>query len=237
MGQHSLCGASEALTVHEQPVGVAVDCGEEQAFAQSRSRVSAIRFGLRTRGDTLRWGEVLGSQLRAGDVVALVGDLGAGKTTLTQGIALGLGIRDAVTSPTYTLVQEYKGRTQLFHIDPYRLNGPEDLSDIGFDEYLERGGVMVVEWADRVEDLLPEERLTILLEPEGPVGSYRSPPNGRQEPGSPSVADGTAVGELAGEGERRLLTVLATGCRYQELMKAMLARPDIAALLAIESAP
>ena len=116
-----------------------------------------------SKEDTLRFGELLGSRLRAGDVIALVGDLGTGKTTLTQGIAKGMGIAQPVNSPTFSLIHEYPGKIPLFHCDPYRLNSPEALYDLGFEEYFERGGVVIVEWANLVEDLLPEERLTITL--------------------------------------------------------------------------
>ena len=117
-----------------------------------------------SKEDTLRFGELLGSRLRGGDVIALVGDLGTGKTTLTQGIAKGMGIAQPVNSPTFSLIHEYAGKIPLFHCDPYRLNSPEALYDLGFEEYFERGGVVIVEWANLVEDLLPEERLTITLE-------------------------------------------------------------------------
>jgi tRNA threonylcarbamoyladenosine biosynthesis protein TsaE len=96
-------------------------------------------------------------------VIALNGDLGAGKTTLTQAIARGMQITEAVTSPTFALAQEYSGRVPLFHFDPYRLDSAEAFADIGFDEYFERGGVIVVEWADKITMLLPEERLTLTL--------------------------------------------------------------------------
>ena len=89
--------------------------------------------------------------------------MGTGKTTLTQGIAKGMGISQPVSSPTFSLVHEYAGKIPLFHCDPYRLNSPEALYDLGFEEYFERGGVVIVEWANLVEDLLPEERLTITL--------------------------------------------------------------------------
>ena len=122
----------------------------------------AIR--LNSRDETSLFGHLLGERLKAGDVVALEGDLGAGKTTLTQGIARGLGISSMVNSPTFSLIQEYPGRIPLFHCDPYRLESPASLYDIGFEEYFERGGVVVVEWANLVQELLPEERLTIRLE-------------------------------------------------------------------------
>jgi tRNA threonylcarbamoyladenosine biosynthesis protein TsaE len=121
-------------------------------------------FMLRSRAETAAWGEALGRRLRAGDVVALVGDLGAGKTTLTQAMARGMGIAEPVTSPTFTLIQEYPGRVPMFHFDPYRLENPEEMADLGFDEYFERDGVIVLEWADRVAALLPAERLTLRLE-------------------------------------------------------------------------
>ena len=153
---------------------------------------------LPTRVETQSFGQALGRLLQAGDLVALIGDLGAGKTTLTQGIAQGMGIVEPVTSPTFTLVQEYSLRemtnragggpesdtkdagkkgadkkesgrkkaekqTSLFHFDPYRLENPEEVYDFGFDEYLEREGVLVVEWADKIASLLPTTRLTLTL--------------------------------------------------------------------------
>jgi tRNA threonylcarbamoyladenosine biosynthesis protein TsaE len=108
-------------------------------------------------------GRRLALQLRPGEVVACRGDLGAGKTALTRGIARGLGIDDAVTSPTYTIVNEYRGRLPLFHFDLYRLSGPDDLFDIGWEDYLERGGVCVVEWSERAGDLL-EDPIVVCVE-------------------------------------------------------------------------
>ena len=100
-------------------------------------------------------GAALAQRLRPGDVVAFFGDLGAGKTAFVRGMARGLGIREPVTSPTYTIVNEYlSGRTPLFHFDLYRLSGPDDLFDIGWEDYLERGGVCAVEWSERAEELL-----------------------------------------------------------------------------------
>ncbi len=112
---------------------------------------------------TRAFGERLGRLLKAGDVVALFGDLGAGKTTLTQGIAAGLEIDDEVDSPTYLLVQEHRGRLTLFHADLYRIEDSSSLTEMGFEEYFEREGVTVIEWAERATDILPEERLEIHL--------------------------------------------------------------------------
>ncbi len=116
-----------------------------------------------SREATQRFGKRMGESLQPGDVVALIGDLGTGKTTLTQGIAQGLGIQQQVTSPTFTLVQEYEGRIPLFHCDPYRLESAEDLLGFGFEEYFERGAAVVVEWADRVLAALPEDILVLQI--------------------------------------------------------------------------
>ena len=100
-------------------------------------------------------GETLARALRPGTVIAYRGDLGAGKTAFTRGLARGLGYQDAVTSPTYTIVNEYLGgRLPLFHFDMYRLRSAEDLWDIGWEDYLDRGGVCAVEWSENVEEAL-----------------------------------------------------------------------------------
>ncbi len=102
-------------------------------------------------------GKKLAAFLRPGDVIAYYGDLGAGKTAFTRGLAAGLGIREAVTSPTYTIVNEYlSGRMPLFHFDMYRLSSSEELFDIGWEDYLARGGVCVVEWSENVADALTD---------------------------------------------------------------------------------
>ncbi|MDB4265220.1 tRNA (adenosine(37)-N6)-threonylcarbamoyltransferase complex ATPase subunit type 1 TsaE [bacterium] len=106
---------------------------------------------------TLAFGKSLGEQARAGEVIALVGDLGAGKTTLTQGIMQGLGYRDEVTSPTFSLVQEYLGgRLDVFHFDFYRVEEEHELLDLGWDDYLDRPGLIIVEWPTLHPDLLPK---------------------------------------------------------------------------------
>ena len=113
---------------------------------------------------TWRIGELLGTQLGPGDLVCLYGDLGAGKTSLSYGIALGLGVKEQyITSPTFTFVNEYKGRVPFHHIDLYRLKDLEELENIGFEEYLGSGSVTVIEWAERAEDELPGERLSVYL--------------------------------------------------------------------------
>ena len=102
-------------------------------------------------------GKKLAELLRPGDVIAYYGDLGAGKTAFTRGLAAGLGIREAVTSPTYTIVNEYlSGRMPLFHFDMYRLSSSEELFDIGWEDYLARGGVCAVEWSENVDDALTD---------------------------------------------------------------------------------
>jgi tRNA threonylcarbamoyladenosine biosynthesis protein TsaE len=114
---------------------------------------------------TTALGRRLGGLLFPGAVVALVGPLGAGKTHLVRAVALGLGVTDSrvVSSPTYVLIQEYEARLPVYHFDAYRLRGTAEFADLGAHEYFEGGGVCLVEWADRVAQLLPAERLTITL--------------------------------------------------------------------------
>ncbi|MDD4716108.1 MAG: tRNA (adenosine(37)-N6)-threonylcarbamoyltransferase complex ATPase subunit type 1 TsaE [Oscillospiraceae bacterium] len=102
--------------------------------------------------ETEALGVFLGKRLSPGAVVACYGGLGVGKTAFIRGLARGLGIEEPVTSPTFTLVNEYMGRLPLFHFDLYRLSGPEDLFGIGWEDYLDRGGVCAVEWSERAEN-------------------------------------------------------------------------------------
>ena len=113
--------------------------------------------------ETQALGQKLASRLAPGDVIAYFGDIGAGKTAFTRGLAQGLGITDPVTSPTYTIVNEYlSGRIPLFHFDMYRLSSSDELFDIGWEDYLSRGGVCAVEWSENVEDALQDAiRVTI----------------------------------------------------------------------------
>jgi tRNA threonylcarbamoyladenosine biosynthesis protein TsaE len=105
----------------------------------------------------------LAGLLRPDDVVSLTGDLGAGKTTLVQGAARGLGVTDPVLSPTFTLVREYRGSLPIYHLDVYRLDRIQDVVDLGFDELVDREGVVFVEWGDAIDALLPPEHLQVEL--------------------------------------------------------------------------
>ncbi len=111
--------------------------------------------------DTEALGERLAKRLRPGAVVAFTGELGMGKTAFTRGLARGLGCRGRVTSPTFTIVNEYEGALPLFHFDMYRLSSPDELYDIGWDDYLARGGVCAVEWSERVADALPPDTVAV----------------------------------------------------------------------------
>ncbi len=166
---------------------------------------AAIQYRYRFAGphETLLLGLALGAKLRAGDVIALMGDLGAGKTTLTQAIARGMGIVAPVTSPTFALAQEYPGKVPLFHFDPYRLESAEAFADIGFDEYFERGGVIVVEWADKIVSLLPEQRLELTL-----------------------------VSDAGSEDENvRLLIAASCDARFHQVLAELNALPEVAGLI------
>ena len=116
-----------------------------------------MKFTTTSPGQTEALGAALAKRLQPGTVIAYLGDLGAGKTAFTRGLARGLGIREPVTSPTYTIVNEYlSGRLPLFHFDMYRLSCSDDLFDIGWEDYLERGGVCAVEWSENVADAMAD---------------------------------------------------------------------------------
>lgn len=114
-----------------------------------------MEFITSSPGETEKLGQALGAVLQPGTVLAYTGDLGAGKTAFTRGLARGLGCTESVTSPTYTIVNEYlSGRLPLFHFDMYRLSGADDLWDIGWEDYLDRMGVCAVEWSENVTDAM-----------------------------------------------------------------------------------
>lgn len=124
---------------------------------------------------TYEYGKSLGEQALPGQIYCLVGDLGVGKTLFTQGFAKGLGISEPVNSPTFTIVQEYhQGRIPLFHFDVYRISDPEEMYEIGYEEYFFGNGVCIVEWADLIWELIPEEAVVVRIEKNTELGfDYR----------------------------------------------------------------
>ena len=115
--------------------------------------------------DTFELGRQMGERAKAGTVIALNADLGCGKTVFTQGFAAGLGITEPVTSPTFTILQIYEeGRLPLYHFDVYRIEEPEEMEEVGFDDYIYGDGVCLIEWANRIEDILPEETIYVVIE-------------------------------------------------------------------------
>ena len=134
---------------------------------RSDSRPRNARWSAESRSParTVALGKAIGAAAQPGTVVCLFGDLGSGKTKLIQGIASGLSVPPAyvVTSPTFTYVNEYPGRLPLFHIDLYRVSSPDELLDLGWDEYIGGDGLVAIEWADRADGLLPERRIEISI--------------------------------------------------------------------------
>lgn len=124
----------------------------------------------RSPAETHALGAALGRRAQVGDFICLRGMMGAGKTAFAQGIAAGLGVTEPVSSPTFTLVQEYEGRLRFWHIDAYRLRDEDEAVDLGLEDMARAGGVVVVEWPERIERLLPADRLEITLAPQE-VGS------------------------------------------------------------------
>jgi tRNA threonylcarbamoyladenosine biosynthesis protein TsaE len=136
-------------------------------------------FITRSPDETVRAGEILAGILEPGDVVALTGDLGAGKTHLVQGVARGLGVAEPVSSPTFNLLVVHPGRVPLYHFDLYRLERAEELDDIGFAEMLESGGVSLIEWGDKFPEELPGDHLAVTIRVrEGSERTFELAPRG-----------------------------------------------------------
>ena len=133
--------------------------------------------------ETFLLGKQMGEQAKSGEVYALDGDLGVGKTVFAKGFAQGLGISEHITSPTFTILQEYEdGRLPLYHFDVYRVEDPSEMEEIGFDDYLYGRGVCLIEWAEQIEELLPAETVRIRIRKEDPaaVDDRRIEIEGRQ---------------------------------------------------------
>lgn len=141
----------------------------------------------RSPEDTDRLAWAIASLLGPGDVVALIGPLGAGKTRFTQALFKAWGAEDYVRSPSFTLVNEYEGKLPLVHMDLYRINQPPDIEDLGYEEYFYGKGIVVVEWADRAEDYLPDDHIRLVFE------------------------------KIPGEPEARIIHILRTGPKSQRL--------------------
>lgn len=115
--------------------------------------------------ETIELGRKIGNLLQKGDIIAMQGTLAAGKTTITKGIAESLGVKDVITSPTFCLISEYEGKMPLYHIDVYRLDGPEDFVNLGTDDMLYGNGVTIIEWSEKIMEELPKDCMIIRLTP------------------------------------------------------------------------
>lgn len=123
-----------------------------------------MKIELDSLKDTEKLGQQIGKVLKEGDILCLNGDLGAGKTTLTKSIGIGLGVEEYITSPTFSLINEYRGRLPVYHFDVYRLENIDELDDLGFDEYFFGEGVCIIEWAEKIEKMLPREIIVLDIE-------------------------------------------------------------------------
>ena len=115
--------------------------------------------------ETIALGKKIGSLLQKGDVIALQGTLGAGKTTITKGIASALGVEETITSPTFCLISEYEGKMPLYHMDVYRLEGSDDFINLGVEDMIYGRGVSLIEWSEKIMDELPKKTIILRLEP------------------------------------------------------------------------
>ena len=126
--------------------------------------MNTLKIVLNSLEEAKKFGIKLGENLIVGDILCLNGNLGAGKTTLTKFIGLGLGVEEYITSPTFALINQYKGKIPVCHFDVYRLENVDELFDLGFDEYFYGSGVCIIEWADRIDKMIPKERIVIDIE-------------------------------------------------------------------------
>lgn len=124
-----------------------------------------ITFTTTSAEETVELGKKIGSFLKKGDIIAMQGTLGAGKTTITKGIALALGINETITSPTFCLISEYEGKMPLYHMDVYRLDGAEDFANLGTEDMLYGEGVSIIEWSEKIMEELPHKTIILKLEP------------------------------------------------------------------------
>lgn len=124
-----------------------------------------MTFESHSREETIKFASEMAAKAKPGDVFTLTGDLGVGKTVFAKGFAQGLGVTEPVTSPTFTIVQEYlSGRLPFYHFDVYRISDSDEMEETGFFDYLDRGGVVLIEWAELIEDILPVPRTSIKIE-------------------------------------------------------------------------
>ena len=127
----------------------------------SRDCSDMIKYKTESPEETIELASKIGAVLRKGDVIAYRGGLGAGKTTFTRGLAIGAGLEDEVTSPTFALINEYHGNLDIYHFDMYRVESWDDLYQTGFFDYYEQGGILAVEWSENIENALPENTVTV----------------------------------------------------------------------------
>ncbi len=134
-----------------------------------------MKFESYSAEETYALGKKLGEEAKPGAVYCLSGDLGVGKTVFTKGFAVGLGVTDTVNSPTFTIVQEYKGRLPFYHFDVYRIEEPEEMEEIGYEDYFYGDGACMIEWAELIEELIPADAIKICISKELQKGTdYRS---------------------------------------------------------------
>ena len=137
----------------------------EEKMKEIEKERKNIEITIKSEEDSAKLGRKIGEKAEPGSVLALIGDLGTGKTTLTKYIAAGMGVSEVITSPTFNIVKEYRsGRIPLYHFDVYRIEDPEEMYEIGYEEYFYGDGLCVVEWADMIEELLPGDAAVIKME-------------------------------------------------------------------------